>query len=112
MIEKYTFGQIKINGNTYTSDVIVYPDRVNDNWWRKQGHLLVPQDLEDAVDTRPDTLVVGTGNSELMKVPDSTREWVSSQGIKLIIQPTEKACNTYNQLSQSEKVVAALHLTC
>lgn len=112
MIEKYTFGQIKIRGKTYASDVIIYPDRVKDNWWRKEGHLLLPEDLNDIPKAKPEVLIVGTGASGLMKVPAKTREWVESQGIKLIVQLTEKACNTYNELSSSRKVIAALHLTC
>jgi len=113
MIKEYTFGQIKINSKTYTSDLIIYPDRINDNWWRKEGHLLLPEDLKEVIKVKPDVLVVGTGNPGLMKVPTSTKEWITSKGIKLIIEPTEKACQTYNKLSNSEKrVVAALHLTC
>ncbi|MBC7188911.1 hypothetical protein H5U35_01680 [Candidatus Aerophobetes bacterium] len=112
MIEKYSFGKITIDGKIYTSDVIVYPDRVKDNWWRKEGHLLLPEDLEEVVKEKPEILVVGTGNSGLMQVPPETRNWLSSHRIKLIAEPTEKACATYNKLCKTTKVVAALHLTC
>lgn len=37
-IENYNFGEIKIDGKTYTSDVIIYKDKVEDSWWRKEGH--------------------------------------------------------------------------
>jgi len=40
MIESYKFGEILIDGVTYTSDVIIYPDSVDFKWWRKEGHLL------------------------------------------------------------------------
>lgn len=113
MIEYYRFGQIKVNGKTYTSDVIIYPDgKVDDSWWRKEGHLLLPEDLKEVVRAKPDILVVGTGSPGLMKVPTSTREWVSSQGIKLIVEPTEKACHTYNDFCKSNRAAATLHLTC
>ena len=32
MIESYKFGEIVIDGTTYTSDVIIYPDNVDDKW--------------------------------------------------------------------------------
>ena len=36
MIEKNEFGAIRVDGKTYTTDIIIYPDgRVSDNWWRK-----------------------------------------------------------------------------
>lgn len=33
-IEDYEFGRITIDGATYTSDVIIRPEGVDDSWWR------------------------------------------------------------------------------
>jgi hypothetical protein len=112
MIDSYDFGHIVIDGKTYTSDVIIYPNKVNDSWWRKEGHELCVDDLEDVLDKKPDVIVVGTGNPGLMKVLPETEKLIKSKGIKLIVQPTKEACQTYNQLSSSQKVIALLHLTC
>jgi hypothetical protein len=38
MIDKYSFGSITIDGRTYDTDVIIYPERIDDRWWRKEGH--------------------------------------------------------------------------
>lgn len=112
MIDSYDFGKIVINGKHYTSDVIIYPDRVDASWWRKQGHELHPEDLEGVIKEKPTVLVVGTGKYGLMKVLPETRDFLQSKGIKLIAGKTDDACKTYNQLRDSERVVAALHLTC
>ena len=48
-ISGYRFGRIDIGGKTYTSDVIVTPERVIDGWWRQQGHALAVADLDDVV---------------------------------------------------------------
>jgi len=112
MINSYDFGHIVIDGKTYTSDVIIYPDKVNSSWWRKEGHELCPDDLEDALDQKPDVIVVGTGSPGLMKVLHETEKLIKSQGIKLIVQPTKEACQNYNQISTYQKVIALLHLTC
>ena len=37
---------------------------------------------------------------------------LEAQGIKLIAESTNEACTIYNQLCHSQRVVAALHLTC
>jgi len=50
MINSYTFGVIVVNGKKYYSDIIIYPNKVDDNWWREEGHLLIPRDLEKVVD--------------------------------------------------------------
>lgn len=112
MIESYEFGCIVIKGKRYTTDVIIYPDYVEDNWWREEGHSLSPVDLWAVVQAKPEVLVVGTGYSGLMRVPPETEKYLREQGIRLIAGRTTEAVRIYNQFCQSAKVVAALHLTC
>jgi hypothetical protein len=112
MIESYTFGRILIDGRSYTSDLIVYPDRVEDHWRRKSGHGLVPEDLEPQLRGQSGTLVVGTGNAGLMRVPAETLDYLESAGFDVIVQRTGEACETYNRLAKQGPVIAALHLTC
>jgi hypothetical protein len=112
MIDSYDFGEIVIDGRRYTSDVIVYPDGVKDEWWREEGHCLRTDDVEGVLDNKPDVVVVGTGNSGFVRVLPETEKFITSKGIKLIVQPTKEACQTYNQLFSSQKVIALLHLTC
>lgn len=112
MIENYRFGQITIDGRTYTDDVIIYPDRVDGGWWRKQGHSLCTDDLADVVAFGPDVLVIGTGASGRMQVPDPVRRALSGQGIEPRVATTREACDIYNDLADEQNAVAALHLTC
>jgi hypothetical protein len=112
MIDSYDFGRIVINGKRYSSDLIVFSDKVRDGWWRKEGHRLHVEDLKDVLEVKPEVLVVGTGYSGLMRVPPETRRYVESEGIEFVAQKTAEACETFNRLVKSRKVVAALHLTC
>lgn len=112
MIESYSFGHIVIDGQSYTSDVILYPDCVEADWWRRQGHLLVPEDLAAVVAEEARTLIVGTGRSGLMRVPPETLEYLESRGFEVIVEKTGDAWQTYNQLSEQTEIIAALHLTC
>lgn len=112
MINSYGFGRIVIDSTAFTTDVIIFPDRVEDDWWRKDGHVLHIADIESAVEEKPEVLIVGTGKYGILKVLPQTREYIRSKGIELIVEPTDKACEIYNKISQAKKVVAALHLTC
>ena len=113
LIDSYSFGRITINGKRYTNDVIVFPNRVEDNWWRKQGHQLQVKDIETVVKEKPEVLVVGTGYYGLVKITAETIEYLKSKGVELVAQKTQNACTTYNRLVESrKKVIAALHLTC
>jgi hypothetical protein len=111
-IESYSFGEIVIDGQHYSKDVIIYPDHVDGHWWREEGHSLAPEDIWDVLQTPPDVLVIGQGSSSQMDVPYETRRKLHEAGIEIIAEPTERACKTYNRLRARQRVVAALHLTC
>ncbi len=114
-INGYSFGKITIDGKDYTSDVIIYPDRVDSSWWRKEGHYLQPVDLRDIITSKPDVLIIGTGHDGIMRVPEDTLGFIKSKGIEVHIGMTSRALELFNQM-QSEKsdkrIIAALHLTC
>lgn len=112
MINFYQFGKIVIDGKEYDSDVIIYPNRVDSRWWRKEGHSLSLEDIKEVIKGKPDILIVGKGDPGLMEVPKKTEEEIKLKGIKLMVEKTEEACNLYNKLCKSNKVIAALHLTC
>ena len=111
MIESFSFGQITIDGKTYYSDVVIYPDHIQGEWWRSEGHKLIKEDVEKIVTLKPDILLVGTGYGGLT-VPEETADYIKSMGIELIVEETEKICARYNELSLPQKVIAVLHLTC
>lgn len=111
-IDHYSFGKIVIDGKTYTSDVIVYPGRVDSTWWRQEGHLLQKADLKDIIAARPDILVVGTGNMGVMQVPEGTVRFLESHGITVRIEKTGKAVELFNSRPPDKKVIGAFHLTC
>jgi len=112
MINSYEFGYIVIDGKSYTSDVIIYPQRIDANWWRKEGHLLFPQDIKEVIEEKPEVLIIGTGDFGLMKVPPETLKYIKSKGIEVKTKPTRLACQLYNEIYNSQKTIAALHLTC
>jgi len=112
MIDSYAFGKIVIDGKEYGKDVIIFPDRVKANWWRKEGHKLHVEDIEDILREEPVLVVVGTGKFGLMQVLPDTEQAIKERNIELIVGKTAKACEIYNELSRDKRVVAALHLTC
>jgi hypothetical protein len=111
-IESYAFGQIVIDGRRYVHDVIVYPDHVDDGWWREEGHAVAPADVWEVVEARPQVLVIGQGAMGRMEVPDETMQVLQAAGLEVITEPTGQAWETYNRLRETRRVVAALHLTC
>lgn len=111
-VEHYSFGKIIIDGKSYTSDVIIYPEKVDSSWWRKHGHSLHIDDLKNVIAEKPELLIVGTGNSGLMVVPEETVSYVKSKGIEVNIARTDEAVKLFNRVQKEKRTIAALHLTC
>ena len=112
-IDAYEFGRVTVDGREYRADVIVLPERVVADWWRVEGHGLVPEDLKEVVAAQPKVLVVGTGAYGAVSVPDDTITYLAGQGVKVEAYDTARAVRRYNDLAASgERVAAGLHLTC
>jgi hypothetical protein len=111
-IDDYRFGRIVIDGRAYTSDLILLPHRVVENWWREEGHLLRTADLGPVFELQPEVLVVGQGTFGRMRVPPEAGQALADASIEVVALPTPRACEAYNALSRERTVAAALHLTC
>lgn len=111
-ISHYSFGKIIIDGKTYTSDIIIYPDHIDSSWWRREGHLLQIEDVEDIIKSKISTVIIGTGFYGTMKVSKETINYFQSKNTETHIQGTQQAVELYNAISEEQPVIAALHLTC
>ena len=110
-IDEYSFGRIVVDGEEHSKDVIILPDRVVPNWWRKDGHGLVIEDLDEVIDELPSTLVLGTGAYGRMNPGPEAIAQLEARGIEVEALPTDRAVTRFNE-SNSSTTAAALHLTC
>jgi len=113
MIESYTYGKMVVDGQTYTEDVVVYPDRVEAKWKRKDESKLDVEDVRPLIEKdKPEVLVVGTGKHSLLKISREVREYLASQGVKLVAETTDLAMRSYNLLlKKGTRTVGAFALT-
>jgi len=113
MIEDYSFGSIKIDGQKFEDDIFIDLDGKVSSWWREESHLFQKKDIESFLEQKPEIVIFGTGKSGIAKVSEDSKDFLESLGIEIIVQPTEQAIESYNQAQkQDKKVVAFLHLTC
>jgi hypothetical protein len=102
-IDSYQFGKIVIDGTAYNLDCLILCNSVQANWWRKQGHLLTPEDLEPVITARPSILVIGCGASGLMKVSEEIGHILQEHDIELF--------NQYNFSIDFRKSILVYYLT-
>jgi hypothetical protein len=110
-VEGYRFGRVLVDGEEHTRDVIVLPYRVVPGWWRRDGHRLVLEDLDEVLDELPETLVVGTGEAGRMQPDPGTLAQLEERGIAVEALPTPDAVRRYGELEPGRAALAA-HLTC
>jgi len=113
MIEQYSFGNMVINGVSYRNDVKIIQGKVVPEWWRKRGHFVDVDDIQDILKSKPDILVLGKGSPGQMKSTEALRKFLQENGIELIEEKTSNAFKTFNRLfNKGENVSAGFHLTC
>ena len=78
MIEKYSFGKIVVNGVTYTNDIKIVQGRVVSEWWRKKGHSVGIEDIQDILESKPSVLVIGKGQPGMMRSSKSLRRFLKN----------------------------------
>jgi hypothetical protein len=111
-IDRYDFGFIVIDGQTFKNDLLIWPGRIKSDWWRKEAHLLQMDDVAAALAANPQVLVVGMGEPGRMQVDPELSAYLKDQGVELRALPTREACQLINDLSGKRRLAAALHLTC
>jgi hypothetical protein len=110
-IEDYSFGHVVVDGEEHTKDVIVFPQRVVGEWWRRDGHSLVIEDLSEVLHELPERLIVGCGAHGRLHPAPSVIEALERRGIEVEALPTDEAVRAYER-SNPASTAAALHLTC
>jgi len=112
-IDTLAFGSIVIDGNKYTSDLIIYPDgRVVTSWRRKKGHRLSSDDINGLITSQPEVIIAGTGIYGLVKPEKDLQKMLQKRGIEFFPARNKKAMELFNALPSKKRIGACFHLTC
>jgi uncharacterized protein len=99
---------VRVGEEWLRSHLIVSSERIIRDWTSARPESLNIQDLEPAIELKPEIILLGTGAT--LAAPDvELMAAVASYGIGLEIMDTPAACRTYNVLTHEDRqVVAAL----
>src|SRR6266566_1224605 len=112
--DKFSFGSLRIDGNTYEHDVVI--DRGEVHKRKKKlskkfrddfGH--TPLSIEEEIPWKCQRLVIGTGTGALPVMKEVKRE-AERRKIKLVILPTVEAVEKLKQRPSNTNAI--LHVTC
>lgn len=109
-IDAVKFGELKIDGKIYYSDMVV--------WWdgkiefRKKSHIFGMEEFKRLLRRKPNSIVIGTGLVDIVNVPDDVREAAKNKKVKLFIDLSINAVDIFNGLVNTRKrPVAMIHTT-
>lgn len=112
--EAFSFGSIRIDGVTYTHDVMIDRGRVRKRKKKPSkrfrdafGH--TPLSIEEDIPWKCRRLVIGTGTGRL-PVMDEVKNEAKRRRVKLVILPTAEAIAELRE--RPDEVNAILHVTC
>ena len=113
MISEFSFGRIVANGQICSNDIKIIQGRLVPDWWRKSGHTVEIEDIQDALDSDPDFIVIGKGQPGFMRIANDLRQYIETKGITLIEEPTAQAIKIFNRLFETGKQVSGgFHVGC
>jgi hypothetical protein len=112
--EKFSFGSIRIDGNTYEHDVVIDHGQVRKRKKKRSkqfrdafGH--TPLSIEEKIPWKCRRLVVGTGTGALPVMKEVKRE-AKRRKVELLVLPTAEAIEALKH--EPNKTNAILHVTC
>ncbi len=116
-IEAFKFGCIIIDGNKHRRDVLLFPDGTvcerKRGFWRFGSHSIKKEEVEELIEAGPDIFVFGKGVYSRAKLSSDAARYLKESKTELIILPSRKAVQKWNELSEKGKRAAALiHITC
>ena len=113
MITEFSFGRIVVEGQACNSDIKIVQGELVTDWWRRRGHSVEIDDVQDILASDTEILVIGKGKPGYMQVAESLRRHLEKNNIQLIDEPTSEAIQTFNRLHRKgRRVSGGFHVGC
>ena len=109
-IRSVTDDEIRIGDDVWSETVALTADGVRDDWKSKSLATLTGEDFTSLLDSGPEIVVLGTGNTHVIPPRDLMFAF-ARQGIGFEAMDTRAAARTFNVLvGEGRKVAAVLYL--
>jgi hypothetical protein len=113
VINSTKFGSITIDGKIYNEEdnYIVSWDGKIIGLHTAERHAFGRSELEMILKKNPEMVIVGTGDSDLLRVSEEVRSLCRREGVELLEMISRKAIVKFNE-NLDKRVVAFIHVTC
>jgi len=116
--EKTWFGGVRVNGQDF-KQVLVIGEEIKERDEEKLNelygttHRIGSWEVEKLLSSKPEIIIIGNGQSGVLKVTDEVRKKIEAASAELKILLTPAAIEEFNKLYQEgKKVNCLIHTTC
>ncbi len=116
-IKKTIFGSITVAGKKHTHDIIIHLNGKIENRKKKlsrevygTSHIISLPEAEYVYEDGAEHILIGTGQSGLVKLSDEAIEFFTLKGCRPTFLPTPEAVELWNASHGS--VIGLFHITC
>ena len=112
-INSTRFGSVTIDGRIYDEEdnYIIFWDGKVIGLHTVERHVFGRTELEIILKKNPEMIIVGTGDSGLLRVSEEVRSLCRERRLKFIETISKEAITRFNE-NLDKKVVAFIHVTC
>ena len=115
--EATSFGSITIDGQKFNHDVLIRLDGTIQKRKKKlskkyygTSHKISLEEAEFIYEAGAETLIIGTGQYDRVRLSDEAREYFDQQEVQIDSGSTPEAIRLWNDVQ--EKVIGLFHVTC
>jgi len=109
-IDSSAYGFIEIDSYRYNHDVYIFPSGKVEE--REYGHTFTKEQVEHVLKENPEVVVIGKGTSGMASLSDDSRALLEEREIEIIEVDTPEIRDKFNEISETKRVAAIIHVTC
>jgi hypothetical protein len=116
-IDKTKFGSITIDGEKYEHDVLIRMGGKVEKRKKKlsrevygTSHMISLAEAEFVYQEGAENLIIGSGQSGLVKLSDEAAAFFKEKGCKIELLPTPEAIQAWNEAGKA--TIGLFHVTC
>jgi len=115
-IDSISFGSIVVDGKKYRRDVFLFPDgsvkQRKGGFWIFGSHNIKREEIEELSRAGTEVCVIGIGTNSQAKLSNEAKSFAEQAKLELHILPSIQATPKFNQLLETGKQAALIHITC
>ncbi len=104
------YGYIEINNKRNEHDVYILVSGSVEK--RDYGHDIKKEEVERILEGRPEVIFIGKGTSGMARLAGEAKKLLKEKNVEVVKGKTQDIREEFNEISNSRRTAAIIHVTC